>query len=696
YNETLRRGNGEKLPIKDSLSIHLNEMMTYKIEIKLPITKWKIQGLKNTSFPAWNAIEQEIWIDDLIEAIQLYLHIFVPIKSARYYRFYLKGTDHFTDGEFKNGYAVIELLEFIDTIKSLSNTSLIEFYMDVYEKVGFNIQLIDGGCLFVIRTRWEVTDISWDTWEVEDKIKLQLKWRNLGGINDRILRLWKCHRPWEIPLSYSIPDGKDNFEIIEEKTQLMPAKYIAQFDIDESWHNIFDESRLELYSESELDTFNASKSDKHDFYGKSNSYLHTNFQFPRENFNICYIDIKENKYITSDNNTSNSITGQSAKVNSIIDACIKKWEINWIGENKAIIDGETSKVLEGQKVTAYLLGIYRGKPAVYKADSSVSSGGNFQIMFDSYSCLTNVYQKGKLKLKNVVHWIIIRIDSTVPIYTVSILPEPSPISINLKLNKKNLQSKSHLYNQLFDAKGDKRYLDRIHEKQEINEIITPLMKYLQYIEIVSIDEKNKKNKEKGSLREYRFYNHNQCKKIINAYTVGVKELELLGDNRSNQQRIRLVLDSSTGEYFLGIFKEVKCLGCGAIVPSQEIWHREHYPNPKCKTKDGGKGLNPLYVGKLKISTFLTLDYSTIFSKIKSFYPQAAKFVMELYSSSYTDFNLPSYVWQNKDVWLDKDANKNKNNREKGYTFDWHKLVSALVNKEIELIKLIEKELQNIS
>ena len=118
--------------------------------------------------------------------------------------------------------------------------------------------------------------------------------------------------------------------------------------------------------------------------------------------------------------------GQDSSINDI---CINKWEITWANEMTAIIGGETSKIPEGQGISAYLLGLYRGNSVMYKADSYVSSERKSHIRF--LDCRFGDVPGRKVPLQEIAHWIIIKVDFSLPVYTASILPDPTPICMQL-------------------------------------------------------------------------------------------------------------------------------------------------------------------------------------------------------------------------------------------------------------------------
>lgn len=178
------------------------------IKIEIPNVKWQIYGLKsnlmkgdfngevkdnevkdnilkNNSFEDWNISREEVWIGDWEQYEKVQLHIKVPIESAYFYRFYLEdlkdGLEHHIDGKLTDGKAVIELLEFTDTIRH--NLGLSRFCMEVYDR---RLLPIGKGGIFTLRSKWEVEDIICQISRFEDEIYLYCQWKDLGKAKNRL------------------------------------------------------------------------------------------------------------------------------------------------------------------------------------------------------------------------------------------------------------------------------------------------------------------------------------------------------------------------------------------------------------------------------------------------------------------------------------------------------------------------------
>ena len=188
------------------------------IKIELPNVKWRIYGLKSNFMKGdFNDEAKDDGVKDSIlktivmktgifmrkksdsvigNSMKVQIHIKVPIESAYCYRFYLEdlkdGLEHYIDGKLIDGKSVIELLEFTDTIRR--NPGLSRFCMEVYDQ---RLSPIGKGRIFTLRSKWEVEDIICQVSGFEDKIYLYCQWKDLGKAENRVLRLWKCWKPWE-------------------------------------------------------------------------------------------------------------------------------------------------------------------------------------------------------------------------------------------------------------------------------------------------------------------------------------------------------------------------------------------------------------------------------------------------------------------------------------------------------------------
>jgi hypothetical protein len=589
------------------------------IKIELPNVKWRIYGLKsnfmkgdfndeakddgvkdsilkNNSYEDWNIYEKEIWIGDWEQYEKVQIHIKVPIESAYCYRFYLEdlkdGLEHYIDGKLIDGKSVIELLEFTDTIRR--NPGLSRFCMEVYDQ---RLSPIGKGRIFTLHSKWEVEDIICQVSGFEDKIYLYCQWKDLGKAENRVLRLWKCWKPWEKPLTYNIPDGKNTIEIKEAKSKLIPGKYIIQFDIEDPWLS------------------------------------NDNHLFPKEEFsNIQYLDIQDKEpYIHTE------------------------LKVTWPNEKKAIIEGKTVGIQNGQQISAFLLGIHRGQAIVCQGISTILLYGDFSIHIDQtqyyrqtqYLSQNQYLEQTKYteqikhfnntvpNLKKFAHWVILKVDNTIlshpPIYTAVILQQPNILEYQLNWVRKKQLS---------------------------------MQKYIKQVDII----------DKKGLVIYKLLNVKQLYRIINAWVKGEREVVLTAKVKGRDQGIQVSFDHNTGKCYIGIQKGIRCTSCGAFLPNQEVWHREHYP--KCKS------FIFRYTKLLEISILLMLDFESYILRFKKLYPLAGYEPLELYSNKHDQ--LPDYLWMGKNKFSHDNRDKYEN------------IVNLLVDKEVELLNKAEKSIQSSS
>lgn len=201
------------------------------IEIRIPRLRLAIRGLNAQSTWQWNHIIQEISIDQYREAGELF--ILTEIPYGELVTLTLQNTNQHVTQSIHHGKARFDIKPFYDTLIQLGQP-LISFYLTL-QSYGISTQEIP---VLSVRTKWTIEELN-KIEQVRDEYReIHLTWHDKGQVRNRCIRLWNMWRPWEMPLSYNIPNDVSEVQFQNPVFELPPVDYRIEFIINNPWHGI--------------------------------------------------------------------------------------------------------------------------------------------------------------------------------------------------------------------------------------------------------------------------------------------------------------------------------------------------------------------------------------------------------------------------------------------------------------------------
>lgn len=294
---------------------------TLPLAIEVPGIRWRIAGLSESLYALWSQQVAELWFGDWRDAGELQLFIAAPLYLSGRARLSLDGVGHSYDALIHKGRVNFNLLPFTDTLSS--RPGIHSFSLSLWDE---QMNKIAAGCLlFRVRTAWEVNNVDLKQEIENERLHLDISWRDLGQAQNRVLRFWSKSRPWAgAVIKSSIPDGASAVEIDTGLDELPAGAYVLEFTVDDPWSA----SRVEPV-------------------------------FPRAITNTAVKEIKANQ------------------------ASIGEWEARWLGGDKLSIQGRITAAGSGLPVNIIICGRKGAAWVSWSAEAVTGPDGLFEAVIQA-------------------------------------------------------------------------------------------------------------------------------------------------------------------------------------------------------------------------------------------------------------------------------------------------------------------------
>ena len=221
----------EENQITGQLHLHYGEEQDdIPLAIEIPKIRWRIQGLDEERYAAWQDKMQELWIGELHSSPEIYLETEIPAGLGSYGELWLDSGQMVPGIRTRNDILRFKLLNFIDSLHD--GESIHVFALKIY---GRGRTLRDEGSLLSVRCRWEVVNVEVFLENHQEQDLLQVKWEEKGEACDRILYLWRVEQPWITPYKWQIADGVRHLVINLTDAGVSNGPYLLHFDTEDPW-----------------------------------------------------------------------------------------------------------------------------------------------------------------------------------------------------------------------------------------------------------------------------------------------------------------------------------------------------------------------------------------------------------------------------------------------------------------------------
>ncbi|HHV16873.1 MAG TPA: hypothetical protein GXX58_09935 [Gelria sp.] len=200
------------------------------LTIAIPKIRWRLQGLDEEEYTAWQGKMQELWIGELHSSPDLCLEIELPPGLGSYAELGLDTGQMVPGTRTRNDTLKFKLLNFIDSLHD--GESLHIFTLKIYDR-GRKIR--DEGKLFSVRCRWEVVNIEACLNNHQGQDLLKINWEEKGEACDRVLYLWRVEQPWISPYKWQIADRARHLVINLTDVGVSNGPYLLHFDTEDPW-----------------------------------------------------------------------------------------------------------------------------------------------------------------------------------------------------------------------------------------------------------------------------------------------------------------------------------------------------------------------------------------------------------------------------------------------------------------------------